>query len=284
MNTVLRRNLQRLADVLAAKTGDDDWSTVDLDSLYTMGIDTDRSVEENADALLSESVQPRHVGQRSAEPSAKKPRAKTSKKRLDADLIEHACMELGRAASRHFEAGFTAASAAERAIKETKALFPSDWKLAVQGDSRDSYVEVWETSHKRTIPCANVGEDSGRLSHATRKLDIKFGTFGKPGSVHAEDSIDILVDGKKVGWIERVKDERFASASSRARIAFVSHYEIMFTDDALDAKAQAADRIQLVDTLGDAKKLVRNIITREEVSTPAPEGASATHAKKRTRT
>ena len=37
-----------------------------------------------------------------------------------------------------------------------------------------------------------------------------------------------------VGWLERVRDERFASASSRARVSFVSHYTIMLTDDAAD--------------------------------------------------
>ena len=159
MDATLKRKLQQLADDLAARTGDDEWSTVDLLSLYESGIDTDRSVEENADALLEQSMEPHHVGQREAPAKlGKKPRAKRSKQQLDGELIDHACTQLSRAGKRYFEAGFTAASAAERAIRETKTLFPSDWKLAVQGDNRDAYVEVWEVDHKRLLPCAHIGD------------------------------------------------------------------------------------------------------------------------------
>lgn len=55
---------------------------------------------------------------------------------------------------------------------------------------------------------------------------VKIGTFGD------DDTAPITVDGRDVGWLERVKSERFATASSRARVAFVSHYSIMLTDDA----------------------------------------------------
>jgi hypothetical protein len=61
-------------------------------------------------------------------------------------------------------------------------------------------------------------------------FQIKIGTFGD------DDAADISVDGKIVGWLERVRGERFASASSRARASFVSHYSIMLTDDAADAQ------------------------------------------------
>ena len=156
MDATLKRKLQRLADELADKTGDDEWSTVDLTNL---GFDPERSIEENADALLEQSMEPHHIGQREASPKrGKKPRPKKSKKQLDGELIDHACDQLSRAGQRYFESGFTAASAAERAIRETKTLFPSDWKLAVQGDNRDAYVEVWEVDHKRSSPCAHIGD------------------------------------------------------------------------------------------------------------------------------
>ena len=122
---------------------------------------------------------------------------------------------------------------------------------------------------------------SAPTSHArvkAAKPDIKFGKFGK-----SEESIDIFVNGKDVGWIERHMSERFASASSRARIPFVSHYAIVFTDDALDAKVRQTDRVNIVDTLGDAKQIARDIITRPDDSAPVtvPEAGSA-HARKRT--
>jgi hypothetical protein len=59
-------------------------------------------------------------------------------------------------------------------------------------------------------------------------FDVKIGTFGE------DDSADIAVDGRVVGWLERARSERFASASSRARVSFVSHYSIMLTDDFAD--------------------------------------------------
>lgn len=63
----------------------------------------------------------------------------------------------------------------------------------------------------------------------------------KIGKFDAEDSADITVNARMVGWLERVRDERFASASSRVRVAFVSHYTIMLTDDAADAQLAKHD-------------------------------------------
>ena len=64
---------------------------------------------------------------------------------------------------------------------------------------------------------------------------VSIGTFGD------DDSADIKVDGRVVGWLERVKGERFASASSRARVSFVSHYSIVLTDDAADEQLKKHD-------------------------------------------
>lgn len=81
-------------------------------------------------------------------------------KQLDQDLIDHACGQLHKAARRlvQFE-GMGPASAARKAIRETKSLFPPDWHLAVQGDDDEEFVEVWEVEHKRTIPCARVSRE-----------------------------------------------------------------------------------------------------------------------------
>ena len=72
---------------------------------------------------------------------------------------------------------------------------------------------------------------------------VSIGTFGD------DDSADIKVDGRVVGWLERVKSERFASATSRARVSFVSHYSIMLTDDAADDQLAKHD----VDSRAEAK-------------------------------
>ena len=77
-------------------------------------------------------------------------------KQLDHDLIEHACSQLGKKARQHVSAGMTPASAAYAAIRETRALFPPDWQLAVQGGDQEDEVEVWEVEHKRSAPCARV--------------------------------------------------------------------------------------------------------------------------------
>ena len=72
---------------------------------------------------------------------------------------------------------------------------------------------------------------------------VSIGTFGD------DDSADITVDGKSVGWLERVHGERFKSASSRARVSFVSHYSIMLTDDTASDQLRKHD----VDTRAEAK-------------------------------
>lgn len=84
---------------------------------------------------------------------------KTSKA-LDKDLIDHACSQLGKKARQHVRDGMTPASAAEKAIRETKALFPPDWRLAVQGGDDEDEVEVWEVEHKLEQPCASVVRES----------------------------------------------------------------------------------------------------------------------------
>ena len=66
-------------------------------------------------------------------------------------------------------------------------------------------------------------------------FQVKINKFGD------DDAADIAVDGRVVGWLERVHGERFASASSRARVTFVSHYTIVLTDDATNGKLRKHD-------------------------------------------
>lgn len=80
---------------------------------------------------------------------------------LDRDLIEHARRQLGDAARRHVREGMGPASAARAAIRETQALFPHDWRLAVQGDDNEEAVEVWEVEHKYGQPIARVSRAAG---------------------------------------------------------------------------------------------------------------------------
>lgn len=80
-------------------------------------------------------------------------------RKLNQELIDHACSQLYKVARRHVNNGKGPASAASVAIRETRALFPSDWHLAVQGDDSDEFVEVWEVEHKRTFPCARISRD-----------------------------------------------------------------------------------------------------------------------------
>lgn len=63
-------------------------------------------------------------------------------------------------------------------------------------------------------------------------------TIGKFGD---DDTAEIKVDGREVGWLERVHGERFKSASSRARVSFVSHYSIVLTDDFADNQLKNHD-------------------------------------------
>jgi len=76
--------------------------------------------------------------------------------KLDQDLIDYACNQLDKTARQYTQRRMGPASAARAAIRETKALFPADWQLAVQGDDSEDEVEVWEVEHKRTIPCARI--------------------------------------------------------------------------------------------------------------------------------
>jgi hypothetical protein len=80
----------------------------------------------------------------------------TTARDLDADLIDHARAQLRKVADRHVREGMGPASAAQAAIRETRALFPHDWHLAVQGDDTEDYVEVWEVKHKQTFPIAKI--------------------------------------------------------------------------------------------------------------------------------
>src|SRR5512143_1869150 len=81
-------------------------------------------------------------------------------RQLDQDLIDHACSQLRKIARRHVSAGMSPASAAQAAIRETKALFPYDWRLAVQGGDNEDSVEVWEVEHKLNEPCARIERES----------------------------------------------------------------------------------------------------------------------------
>lgn len=71
-------------------------------------------------------------------------------------------------------------------------------------------------------------------------------TIGKFGD---DDTAPILVDGHEAGWLERVRGERFKSATSYARVSFVSHYSIMLKDDAADEQLRKHD----VDSRTEAK-------------------------------
>ena len=81
--------------------------------------------------------------------------AKTPKD-LERDLIEHASSQLSAAARRHVRGGMGPESAARAAIRETQALFPAGWKLGVQGDNNDEFVEVWEVEDNYQSPIATV--------------------------------------------------------------------------------------------------------------------------------
>lgn len=71
-------------------------------------------------------------------------------------------------------------------------------------------------------------------------------TIGKFGD---DDTAEIKADGRTVGWLERVHGERFKSATSYARVSFVSHYSIVLTDDAAEEQLKKHD----VDSRGEAK-------------------------------
>ena len=58
------------------------------------------------------------------------------------------------------------------------------------------------------------------------KFKVKIGAFGK------DDAADIMVDGRVVGWLERVHGERLASVTR----SFVGRYSLMLTDAAADSQ------------------------------------------------
>ena len=72
------------------------------------------------------------------------------------DLMEHARKKLKAVARRLVLGGMRSANPANAAIRETKALFPLDWRLGVQDDDADEFVEVWEVDHKSAIPIATI--------------------------------------------------------------------------------------------------------------------------------
>jgi hypothetical protein len=88
---------------------------------------------------------------------------------LDQDLLKHACVQLGEVARRHVRGGMGPASAARAAIRETKALFPHDWRLAVQGDDDEEDVEVWEVEHKYPVAIARIRAHAPELVKLTSK-------------------------------------------------------------------------------------------------------------------
>jgi hypothetical protein len=92
-------------------------------------------------------------------------------KQIEQDLLDHACSQLAKSARQYVREGMQPAAAASRAIRDTKELFPPDWRLGVQGDDDEDEVEVWEVEHKRTIPCARIkSSDSAEADVRTGKL------------------------------------------------------------------------------------------------------------------
>jgi hypothetical protein len=75
---------------------------------------------------------------------------------LEQDLIDHACDQLAKKARQYVKGGMAPAEAASKAIRDTKALFPPDWRLGVQGGDDEDEVEVWEVDDKMMEPCASV--------------------------------------------------------------------------------------------------------------------------------
>jgi hypothetical protein len=84
------------------------------------------------------------------------------------------------------------------------------------------------------------------------------------GKLDKDGAADIQVDGVTVGWVESVKGERFASASSRARVSYVSHYEIVMTDDRYDAALTEHMRsdVHHADSKADALRIVREVVAK----------------------
>jgi hypothetical protein len=104
--------------------------------------------------------------------------------KLDQDLIDHACNQLAKAARRHVSTGMGPASAARAAIRETKALFPTDWNLAVQGDDDEEQVEVWEVAHKRSVPCASISREPESILKLTKAQQRNLEILREHGRVY----------------------------------------------------------------------------------------------------
>ncbi len=84
------------------------------------------------------------------------------------------------------------------------------------------------------------------------KFKVTIGTFSD------DDTAEIKVDGRAVGWLERVHGERFKSVTSYARVQYVSHYSIVLMDDFADEQLRKHD----VDSRKDAKLEVEYAFNR----------------------
>jgi hypothetical protein len=80
----------------------------------------------------------------------------------------------------------------------------------------------------------------------------------KIGKFDDDDSAPITVDGRDVGWLERVKGERFKSVTSYARVSFVTGYSVQLTDDAARAQLSNDD----FDTRAEAKHAIEQAFER----------------------
>lgn len=145
-------------------------------------------------------------------------------KKLDRDLIEHARDQLFAAARRHVHGGMGPASAAYAAIRETKALFPSDWKLAVQGDNDDEFVEVWEVDHKYGSAIASIPREPeavkkgpSKRSHATKRRPYEINP-ASPDVIKAfmashqpatEEGIQEFLAKYYGAWMQQYKKQRY---------------------------------------------------------------------------
>lgn len=85
-----------------------------------------------------------------------------------------------------------------------------------------------------------------------------------------DDAADISVDGKVVGWLERVRGERFRSVTSRERVSFVSHYSITLIDDAADEQLVKSD----VASRAEAKAEVARAFEHAWEQLAAPKGTA----------
>jgi hypothetical protein len=94
-------------------------------------------------------------------------------------------------------------------------------------------------------------------------FEVKIGRFGN------DDAANITVDGRLVGWLERVYGERFKSVTSYARVSYVSHYTIVLTDDAAAEQLRKED----VDSRKEAKLEVEHAFERAWIALTTKESA-----------